>query len=328
MTARPTRRVLLAGAAAAITSRATAGDATVRRIIVVAGARTRLTPNLVAFEDELRRLGHIDGGNTAIDYVLRSGELSTSALTEAIAARISDRADAIIAIGPERALAAAAAATRTVPIVMVAIDYDPLTKGYITSLARPGGNITGVFLQQIELTAKRLELLKEAVPDMRRVALLWDRVSTDQYEAAGKTAEVIGVPIISLNLREAPYDYEHVLAESGIGPGDGMMVMSAPDFFVDREQLAAQVLRRRIPSIFTSREWVDAGGLMSYGSSSTGMCRLAARYVDKILKGVKPADLPVEQPTRFELVINLKTAKALGLTIPPMILARADEVIE
>jgi putative tryptophan/tyrosine transport system substrate-binding protein len=211
---------------------------------------------------------------------------------------------------------------------MVAIDYDPLTKGYIASLAHPGGNITGVFLQQIELTAKRLELFKEAVPDMRRVALLWDRVSTDQYEAAGKTAEAIGVPTISLNFRAAPYDYEHVLAEAGIGPGDGMMVMSAPDFFVDRERLAIQVLRRRIPSIFTSREWVDAGGLMSYGSSSTGMCRLAARYVDKILKGVKPADLPVEQPTRFELVINFKTAKALGLTIPPMILARADEVIE
>ena len=211
---------------------------------------------------------------------------------------------------------------------MVAIDYDPLTKGYIASLARPGGNITGVFLQQIELTPKRLEILKEAVPDMRRVALPWDRVSTDQYEAAGKTAEVIGVPTISLNCREAPYDYEHVLAEAGIGPGDGMMVMSAPDFFVDREQLAIQVLRRRIPAIFTSREWVDAGGLMSYGSSSTGMCRLAARYVDKIFKGVKPADLPVEQPTRFELVINFKTARALGLTIPPMILARADEVIE
>src|SRR5215469_4199112 len=139
MTARPTRRViLLAGAAAAITSRATVGDATVlRRIVVIAGARVRLTPNLVALEDELRRLGHIDGENTAIDYVLRSGEVTSSALTEAIAVKINDGADAIIAIGPERALAAAAAATRTIPIVMVAIDYDPLTKGYIASLGRP-----------------------------------------------------------------------------------------------------------------------------------------------------------------------------------------------
>jgi putative ABC transport system substrate-binding protein len=326
----PTRRaVLLAGATAAITPRATAEDAPMRRILTVAWAAGPSWPNWVAFNDELRRLGYTDGRNIAIDHIWRAVELTPPALTEAIAAQLGHGAEIIIASGSEHTLAAAAAATRTVPIVVIAVDYDPLANGYIASLARPGGNITGVLLQTIEVTAKRLDLFKEAVPDIRRVALLWDRNSADTYEAATKAAATLAIQVVSVEFRDTPYDYERALSEAGVAPGDGLMAMSSGIFFDDREKLARLALSLKLPTMAVGgRESVDAGGLMYFGASLSGMARLAARYVDKILKGAKPADLPVEQPTTFELVINLKTAQTLGLTIPPAILARADEVIE
>ena len=330
MSARPTRRaVLLAGAAMAIASRAAAEEAPTRRIFFIAGAGARSGPNIATFEDELRQLGYSDGRNIAIDYLLRSVDLTPEALTEAITAQIARGAQVIIAYGPERTLKAAVAATRDVPIVMAAVDYDPLAKGYITSLARPGGNITGVFFEQIELAAKRLDLFKEAVPDLRRAVMLWDKVSADQYEAVHEAATTLDIPTVSLEFHEVPYDYERALAEAGVGPGDGLMVMTSPIFTVaDRERLAALALHHRLPSMFVFRESVEAGGLMSYGATGSEMYRLVARYVGRILKGAKPADLPVQQPTTFELVVNLKTATALGLTIPLTILGRADEVIE
>jgi putative ABC transport system substrate-binding protein len=330
VSARPTRRaVLLAGAAMAIASRAAAEEAPTRRIFFIAGAGARSGPNIATFEDELRQLGYSDGRNIAIDYLLRSVDLTPEALTEAITAQIARGAQVIIAYGPERTLKAAVAATRDVPIVMAAVDYDPLAKGYITSLARPGGNITGVFFEQIELAAKRLDLFKEAVPDLRRAVMLWDKVSADQYEAVHEAATTLDIPTVSLEFHVVPYDYESALAEAGVGPGDGLMVMTSPIFTVaDRERLAALALHHRLPSMFVFRESVEAGGLMSYGATGSEMYRLVARYVGRILKGAKPADLPVQQPTTFELVVNLKTATALGLTIPPSILARADEVIE
>ena len=330
MSARPTRRaVLLAGAAMAIASRAAAEEAPTRRIFFIAGAGARSGPNIATFEDELRQLGYSDGRNIAIDYLLRSVDLTPEALTEAITAQIARGAQVIIAYGPERTLKAAVAATRDVPIVMAAVDYDPLAKGYITSLARPGGNITGVFFEQIELAAKRLDLFKEAVPDLRRAVMLWDKVSADQYEAVHEAATTLDVPTVSLEFHVVPYDYERALAEAGVGPGDGLMVMTSPIFTVaDRERLAALALHHRLPSMFVFRESVEAGGLMSYGATGSEMYRLVARYVGRILKGAKPADLPVQQPTTFELVVNLKTANALGLTVPPSILARATEVIE
>ena len=330
MSARPTRRaVLLAGAAMAIASRAAAEEAPTRRIFFIAGAGARSGPNIATFEDELRQLGYSDGRNIAIDYLLRSVDLTPEALTEAITAQIARGAQVIIAYGPERTLKAAVAATRDVPIVMAAVDYDPLAKGYITSLARPGGNITGVFFEQIELAAKRLDLFKEAVPDLRRAVMLWDKVSADQYEAVHEAATTLDVPTVSLEFHVVPYDYERALAEAGVGPGDGLMVMTSPIFTVaDRERLAALALHHRLPSMFVFRESVEAGGLMSYGATGSEMYRLVARYVGRILKGAKPADLPVQQPTTFELVVNLKAATALGLTIPLTILGRADEVIE
>jgi putative tryptophan/tyrosine transport system substrate-binding protein len=326
----PTRRmVLVAGSAAAIAARASAEDTPMRRIVVVAGASGPSWPPWVAFDDELRRLGHADGHNIAIDYIWRAGEQSLPALAEAITAELGRGAEIIVASGQERTLATAAAATRTVPIIMIAFEYDPLARGYIASLARPGGNITGVSLQTTEITAKRLDLFKQAVPDMRRVALLWDRLAADTYEAAQKAAAALGIPAVSVEFRETPYDYERALDEAGVGRGDGLMVLSSVRFARDREKLAELALRRGLPAMSgNAREWLESGGLMSYGVSETGMGRLGARYVDKILKGAKPADLPVEQPTRFELVVNLKAAKTLGLTIPDSILIRADEVIE
>jgi putative ABC transport system substrate-binding protein len=220
------------------------------------------------------------------------------------------------------------AATRTLPIVMVAIDYDPLARGYVGSLARPGGNVTGVFFQQIELTAKRLELLAQTVPELARVFVLWDRATTDQFEAAREAARSLKIPFAGIECANPPYDYEHALAGVYGEHREVLLQTTSPFFMADRRRLAAVALDHRLPSIFGFREWADAGGLMSYGPSLTGMYRLAAGYVDRIMKGAKAADLPIEQPTKFELVVNLKTANTLGLTVPPSILARADEVIE
>jgi putative tryptophan/tyrosine transport system substrate-binding protein len=323
------RELLLLLGSTTIARQAAAQDAPMRRIFFIAGAGVRTNSNIATFEDEMRRLGYIDGRNIALDYLLRSVDLTPEALAEAITGRIGQGSEVIIAYGPERTLKAAVAATHTIPIVMVAVDYDPLAKRYIASLARPGGNITGVFFQQTDLAAKRLELFKEAVPEMRRAAILWDEISADQFEAAQQAATLLGIATVSLEFRITPYDYERRLAEAGVGPGDGLIVMTSPIFTtVDRQRLPALALRHRLPSMFVTREQVEAGGLMSYGATTSEMNRLVARVVDRILKGAKPVDLPVQQPTRFELVVNLKTAKELGLTIPPVILARADEVIE
>jgi len=226
------------------------------------------------------------------------------------------------------ALKAAEEATATVPIIMVAIDYDPLARGHIASLAHPGGNVTGVFLQQLELTAKRLQLLTEAVPRISRLWVLWDAMSADQFKAAQTAAALLRIPLEPVQLTDLPYNYERALAGTDGMRGEALMVMTSPLLSRDQARVPELALRHRLPSIFVFKANTDAGGLMSYGPSVPEMFRIAAGYVDKIAKGAKPEDLPVEQPTKFELVVNLKTAKALGLTIPPFMLARADEVIE
>ena len=210
----------------------------------------------------------------------------------------------------------------------MANDYDPLAKGYVASLARPAGNVTGVFLQQIKLTSKRLEFLTQTVSDFARVVVLWDRISADQFEVARNAARSLKIRLDGIECADPPYDYDRVLAGVDGAHRDVLLLMNSPLFFQDRQRLPAVVLDHRLPSMYPFRQWVDAGGLMSYSASLTEMSRLTADYVDRIARGTKPADLPVQQPTRFELVLNLKTAKALGLTVPPSILARADEVIE
>jgi putative ABC transport system substrate-binding protein len=325
MTAVPTRcALLIIGIMVLLLPSVVAAEP--RRVVVVSGD-TLKTPGLIAFDDELRRLGYVEGRDVVLELV-NSLDKSPAALTETVAAQVRRGASVIVAHGTEGRLKAAMDATHDVPIVMVAVDYDPLAKGYVDSLARPRGNVTGVFHRQIELTSKRLDLLRQTVPGITRLLILWDEISVDQAKAAQMTATALGLPVRAIELRNPPYDYERALAEVGETPGDVLMVMTSPIFFGDRDRLGAFALHHRLPSIFGFREWADAGGLMSYGAIRDSMIRLAAHYVDKILKGAKPADLPVEQPTKFELVVNLKTANALALIVPQSIVARADEVIE
>jgi len=284
-------------------------------------------PGAQAFVKQLHVLGWEEGRNLQIDY-LQLDNADADHFREMTAELVDRGVDLIRASGTEIVLKTAVAVTRTVPIVMVATDYDPLALGYIASLARPGGNVTGVFMQQIELTPKRLEFLTQTIPELARVVVLWDRYSADQFEAARETARSLRIPLDGIECTDPPYDYERLLADVAGGHHDVLLQMTSPVFVQDRQRLSAVVLGHRLPSMFPFRQWVDAGGLMSYGASLTGMNRLAADYVDRIAKGAKPADLPVQQPTKFELIINLMTAQALGLTLPLSLLGRADEVIE
>jgi putative ABC transport system substrate-binding protein len=211
---------------------------------------------------------------------------------------------------------------------MVAIDYDPIVRGYMTNLARPTGNVTGLFLQQIELTEKRLQLLKSAFPDMQTMTIFWDQSSVDQWEAARSVAANLGLRLTGIELGDPPFDYDKALSQAPPDSRETVFVLESPFFFRDRAQQAEFALRNKVVSMFGFREWADAGGLLSYGPSINGMYQRVAEYVDRIARGAKPADLPIEQPTKFELVINLKTAKALGITIPPNLLVQAEDVIE
>ena len=281
-------------------------------------------PANVAFEDRLRELGYVEGRNLTIEFIQDSDVGRLAAATAVLAGRGFD----VMVIGPDAALKAAftATAARSTPIVFRAVDYDPLAKGYIASLAHPGGNLTGVVFQQPELIAKRLDLLTQAVPHIARIVLLYDVTGADQRDAVTSAASALAIPLEAIELRSFPHDYEQALAGTDGARGDALVVTASP---FDRPSAAAEAaLRHRLASIGYQRQSAEAGFLISYGPRITDMFRLSADYVDKILKGAKPADLPVQQPTRFELIANLKTAKALGLTIPLSVLGRADEVIE
>ena len=286
----------------------------------------RSVPFNVAFEQRLRELGYVEGQNLAIDFLGLDGHIER--LPEAMEELVRRKVDVILAAGQEVMLKAAKQATGTIPIVMIAINYDPVALGYVGSLARPGGNITGVFLRQPELTGKRLELLKQTVPDITRAIVFWDVYGAAQVDVAAMAAQSLQLPIKSVELRDPPYDYARTLEAAQPRPGDALLFTTSIFFVRDRDRLAELALQHRLPSMFPQRENTEAGGLISYGTNIPGMFRLAADYVDNILKGTAPADLPVRQPTTFELVVNLKTAAALGLTVPQSILARADEVIE
>jgi putative ABC transport system substrate-binding protein len=284
-------------------------------------------PGYRAFVQQLQVLGWEEGRNLRIDFE-QLGDADPDRIRTLAAGLVGRGANVIYAAGSEDELKSAMAATSTIPIVFIANDYDPLAKGYIASLARPGGNVTGVLLQQVELTTKQLELLTRTVPELARVFVLWDRISADQFKGAREAARFLKIPLEGVDCGNPPYDYERALAGVAGESRDVLLQMSSPWFFQDRQRIPAAALGHRLPSMFAVRQWVDAGGLMSYGPSLTDMNRLAAGYVDRIAKGAKPADLPVQQPTTFELVINLKTAKALDLTVPQSLLASANEVIE
>jgi len=273
----------------------------------------------------MAELGYQEGKTFTFDFVLIAREEDYETGYRTLAAR---EPDIVLATGVEIALKSALAATRTLPIVMIAIDYDPFARGYVTSLARPSGNVTGVFFQQIELAAKRIQLVKDTFPDVPGATMFWDRSSADQWKAAQNAAATLGLRLSGIELREPPYDYERALREAPPDHRGIVIVGTSAFFFRDRERIADFAVRHRIASVFVFREWVEAGGLLSYGPSITAQFVRVAEFVDRIARGAKPADLPIEQPTKFELVVNLKTARAIGIEPSTAILLRADEVIE
>jgi putative ABC transport system substrate-binding protein len=317
--------IALIGSAAASPLAARAQQTGKMLRVGTASTQPRSSPLWKAFEQRMAELGYQEGTNYTFEYlnVPRVEEYETG--FRKLAAR---DVDIFVASGPEISLKSALASSDTKPIVMVAVDYDPLARGYVTSLSRPTGNVTGLFLQQIELMAKRLQLLKSAFPDMQALTVFWDRTCFDQWKAVEIDAANLGLRLDGVDLGDPPFDYDKVLAQTKPEYRGTIFVLASGFFIRDRERLADFALRNRLVSMFCFREPVDAGGLLSYGASFSVMYRRAAEYVDRIARGARPADLPIEQPTKFELVINLKTAKTLGLAIPPSLLATADEVIE
>jgi putative ABC transport system substrate-binding protein len=294
------------------------------RVGTVSGTQ-KLSPQWIAFLRRMAELGYQEGKTFAFDLLPAANEEGYETGYRTLVAR---EPDIIMATGVEIALKSALAATRTLPIVMIAIDYDPFARGYVTSMARPSGNVTGVFFQQIELAAKRIQLVKDAFPNMSAATMFWDQASADQWQASQNVAPKLGLRLFGIELREPPYDYERAFGEAPADHRGMLIVATSVFFFRDRARIAELAVRHRTVSMFVFREWVDAGGLLSYGPSITGLFARVADFVDRIARGAKPADLPIEQPTKFELVVNLKTAKALGLTIPEPFLLLADEVIE
>ena len=273
----------------------------------------------------MAELGYREGQDFILDLVKTP---SVNAYEAGFRELMERKPDVIVSSGPEINLRAAIAASETIPIVMLAIDFDPLARGFVASLARPGGRITGLFHRQIELTTKRFQLFKEAFPAMSMATVFWDRVSSDQWDAAQRAGAQLGVRLAGFDMGAPPYEYDRAFSQTAEGYRKNLFMPSSPSFMSDRGRLAEFALRNRIASMFVFREYVAAGGLVSYGPSIIWMFSHAADYVDRIARGSKPAELPVEQPTKFELVINLATAKTLELDIPTTLLARADEVIE
>jgi putative ABC transport system substrate-binding protein len=279
-----------------------------------------------AFIDELRKLGFTQSRNLAVEF--RRIDQSTAQAFAGANELVAWRADVLFAFGPELGLQAAAAARPQVPIVILANNYDPIARGYVQSLARPGGNVTGIVSRQLELAAKQIELLTEAFPERKRIGALWDALSADQFAAAEREVKARQLTLRAIKMENSPYDLDmafRALAQEGV---DMLHVLSSPFFSVQHERLAELATQYRLPNIHILRHYVESGGLMSYGVDFVPMMRRAASFVAKILRGAKPAELPLEQAARFEFVVNLKAARAMGVTLPTSILLRADEVIE
>jgi putative tryptophan/tyrosine transport system substrate-binding protein len=323
------RRAFLAGAAALLAAPRAAEAQTLGRVVKV-GILSTINPRTTAFTEamvqRLRELGYVEGQSFVIEF--RNAEGDVTRLPTLAAELVRLNVDIIVASGPEATLQAARKATATIPIVIAAVDFDPIARGYIASLAKPGGNVTGVFLRQIELTSKRMQFLKEALPNVMRVAVFWDTISADQWREAERTAPGAGLRLQSVELRNPPYHLTDAFRAAARGRAEAVLILMSPIFFPQRAQVAELGLKSQLPTICGLSQYAHAGALMSYGVNLNEMFRQVALYIDKILKGAKPADLPVEQPTKFELVLNLKTAKAIGLTIPRSLLLRADQVIE
>ena len=315
------RRVILGGLAGALffpqaPASQTAGK--LPRVGYLQADNPFTVPLREAFLAGLRELGWVDGQNIALDWRRRDDE---------IAELVRLNVDVLVLPNPYR-IRAGLKLTRTIPIVANDLESDPVAAGFIKSLARPGGNVTGIWVDLPELAGKQLQLLTEAVPGLRRVAIIWDdRIAGLQFTAAEAAARALGVTVHSARLRE-PREVENVLA--GVLPArpQAALLLTSPVIFRVQGRLAELLLERRLGAICGFTSFPDSGGLLSYGPNQPAIYRQMASYVDRILKGARPGELPVERPTKFQLRINARTAKALRLTLPPSLLARADEVLQ
>jgi putative ABC transport system substrate-binding protein len=321
------RRAFVAGAGAVLLAAPLATEAQqakVSRIGILATANPRSAPFYQAFEQRLRELGYVEGQNIAFEYRDAEGKLDRLPGLAAELVRLNVNA---IVTATDAATRAVKETTTAIPILIVGINFDPVGLGYVASLPRPGANVTGVFFLHLELTAKRFELFKEMLPTVNRVAVFSDLFSVDQLTKVEAANRSLHLKLQPLKLRNPP-DLEDAFRVVMRSRAEALFVLESALIFRARREIVQLALKNRLPTSFAFREYVDAGGLVAYGVNFSNMFRRVAEYIDKILKGAKPADLPVEQPTKFELIINLKTAKVLGLTIPPSLLGRADEVIQ
>jgi putative tryptophan/tyrosine transport system substrate-binding protein len=295
------------------------------RLAWLGNALPRSSPAYQTFERRMRELGYLEGQNLVVDF--RTAEGRIERLPELAAELVGRRPDVLLAVSTQGGLAAKNA-TRTVPIVLAAVG-DPVGTGLVASLARPGGNITGSSLLNVELSGKGLQLLKEAVPAASRVAVLWNPANPFHREVLAATQAAAATQKIGLQLLDvqAAEDLPKALDAIAHQRADSLLVLPDAVSLANRKRILEFAASRRLPAMYPFREMVDDGGLLCYGPNLADSFRIAAEYVDRILKGARPGDLPIAQPTRFDFVVNLKSAKALGLTIPQTILVRADDVV-
>jgi putative ABC transport system substrate-binding protein len=291
---------------------------------LAAASQSALSDRIETVRQGLRELGYVEGKNIVFEYRYAEGKLDRLPALAAELVRL--KVEVIVTAGT--ATRPAKEATATIPIVMMN-DSDPVGSGFVASLARPGGNITGLSTLAPELSGKHLELLKEIAPRLSRVAVFGNSTRPGNAQSLKETELAAGVLKVKLQYLDVldPKDLETAFREARKGRAEAVLVLANPVIVLQRTQIADLAVKSRLPAIYDRREYVDDGGLVSYGTNFTDLARRAAVYVDKILKGAKPSDLPVEQPMKFEFIINLKAAKAIGLTIPPNVLVRADKVI-
>ncbi len=284
-----------------------------------------MTARTEAFRQGLRELGYIEGKNIIIEW--RSSEGKIERRSELAAELVRLKVDVIVSAGPT-VTRVVKEATSTIPIVM-AQDTDPVASGFVASLARPGGNITGLSALAPEMSGKQLDLLQQIIPRLSRVAVIGNSTNPGDAQALRETVLAAGSFEVYLRYLDVldPKDIEIVFRDAAKGRAEAILVLGNPILNVNRKQIVDLAVKHRLPATYARPEYVEAGGLMYYGTNYNDLLRRASTYVDKILKGAKPADLPVEQPKKFEFIINLKAAKQIGLTIPPNVLARADRVI-
>jgi putative ABC transport system substrate-binding protein len=297
------------------------------RVGLVMGTNSPVYPPArAAFIDEMQKSGFTENKNFVLDA--RSNQVDSARLLSIMAELVAAKTDLIISGGSEQTLRAAVSAAPATPIVMWANNFDPFARGYVQSLAKPGGNVTGVFTRQPEIAEKQIELLKEIFPSFKRLAILWDAQTVDQYEAAEKRAKMVGLDVTSHRLETMPYDISAAFRAIMAREPQMLQVASGPNIGSFQQQIVDQAKERRLPAIYIFKTYVERGGLLSYGIEIPSSFRRIAGLTAKVLTGAKPADLPIEQPTIYELAVNLKTAKAIGVELPTSILLRANEVIE